>query len=126
MARRWTEEEEFLLESLAGELPVQEIAKRLKRNRNAVEMKAFRMNLSIQTETDNWSITALAKLLNVNPSTVFEWIAKGHLGGQKVGRSRTSSYKISKKEFKLFYETYGPRKQSLKRLDPGIINFLIN
>lgn len=126
MARRWTEEEEFLLESLAGELPVQEIAKKLKRNRNAVEMKAFRMNLSIQTETNNWSVTGLAKLLGINPSTVFEWIAKGHLGSKKVGRKRTSSHKISKKEFRLFYETYGPRKQSLKKLDPDTINFLLN
>lgn len=124
--KRWTKEEEFLLESLAGELPIQEIAKRLKRKRNAVEAKASRMGISVETETDSWSIQALSKILGLNAATVWEWIRKGELNAKKMGKGLTCHRKITKKNFRLFYENFAHRKQGLKSVDRDTLSFLID
>jgi excisionase family DNA binding protein len=121
--KKWTSEEEAMLEAMAGEIPPRKIAKKLNRRYGTVFQKASRMGISLEMETNNFTINGLSRLLGVDPSTVFEWIKNGQLKAPKLG-NQTSRRTISRKAFKRFYETYGGRKQSLKHIPPETIQWL--
>lgn len=123
--KRWTTEEEFLLESLIGEKPIEAIARKLNRRPDAVRVKAHRMGMEITTETNNFSCSLLARLLGLSQCTVQEWIEKGELQAKKRGNGRSCNYRITRANFKKFYEQFYARKYSLKRIPPETIQWLI-
>lgn len=124
-AKHWTTEEKFLLESLVGEKPIEAIAKRLNRRTSAVQMKANRMGMNTTTETNNFSCNALANYLGLNQATVHEWIIKGELKAKKRGKGRSCGYRITRANFKRFYNAFFNKKYSLKNIPKETIQWLI-
>jgi excisionase family DNA binding protein len=122
--KNWTNDEEVLLESLAGELPPRMIAERMRRPVEGIYRKATKMRISLVLETDNWSARQFAELLGVDDTTVNQWIRKKWLVAHKVPHNRR--YHISRQNFKDFYANYQQKCPSLKKIDPEILEFVLN
>lgn len=116
--RRWTEKELKFLERHAEKLPVQIIAKRLRRSLNSVTIKANRLGYSTIPTLDNYSACYLARELGFDRTTVKGWITQGLLRATKVTVNR---WMIKSRDFATFCQMY-PKKVS--KCDPEVLLWL--
>jgi DNA-binding CsgD family transcriptional regulator len=124
--RHWTPEEVEQLELWAGVLPIERIAKKLKRSKMSIRQKACYSGLNLEPEYNNISAAKLASILQIDANTVRYWIHHGMLEAKKCGKGKSSSWRIKMSEFKKFYLIHGTKKRALKNADPDGLAYLLD
>lgn len=120
----WTPEEKEVIEKYSECLPVEAIAKRLKRTKLATSRQASLLGLSLKTTLDYWSPAELARIIGVSRKTVYTWINKGYLKGFLFKKKPVRKIRISKQQFQKFYNDYADKILVLKKIDDGTIKWL--
>lgn len=119
--RRWTNEEiEYVRETLV-KLPVEEIAKKLKRTPKAVRSMLVRNHLCIrEIRCDLFSVESLAAALKVRPDEVRVWITQGWLEATLTMRGKRRCYSITPEALTAMFKEHlqklldrGARNQTL-------------
>lgn len=98
---RWTQEEIFILEKLAGTCPLIDIVKAVKRhnrrnktgierNRNAVRVKLMRLGLGWQCTEDNMTAYEWSRQLGLSKWRVANWVIEGYLQPRKIAHSQNA------------------------------------
>ena len=122
----WTDDDVMLLELLAGEYPVEVISKRLNRPISAVRQKAHRESINLALNLDHYSAKALAEMLGICRNVVSSWVRSGKLQATRINDYSQGAYRISRKSFKAFYRQYKDEFPTLKKIDPVILEYVIN
>jgi hypothetical protein len=104
--RRWTPDEEELLEQLAGTIGLTKIAERLGRSIASVSSHAAALGLSL--ELDGFSINELCRILGINHyRAIREWVEGGMLEGvRNPGRGRWGEYQVTEEALLAFLKAY--------------------
>lgn len=126
--RPWTEDEETLLTELAGEAPIQKIAQELNRDRQCIYRKCKQLGLNLKTELDQWSSTQFSELTGICVATICRWINLGQLKAEKLrlpNGKKCSRHIITRRNFTDFYHKYYQSHDSLKRIPPEILEWII-
>jgi hypothetical protein len=122
----WSEEEIAFLVANAEILPIERIARRMDRSVDAITRKAHYLGISLSLTLDNWSAKSLGRLLGVHGNTVNTWIANGELKATRSRKTKKSSHRISRKDFKEFYIKYKDVKLSLSQVNPDILEWIMD
>lgn len=77
--KRWTQEEEELLEKLSENYTKKDIAKKLGRSASSVSCKRNQMGFgSLAENTDRWTFTQIAEAVGKDPASISKtWVANG-------------------------------------------------
>lgn len=105
--RKWTKEEETLLQDLWGNKPIELIAKKMKRTVFSLKVKAVRMGLGsmIRNNGDLITISDMVDILNVSRDRIITtWVKYGLNLKQKKLTSSKVYYVITWKDLLTFLE----------------------
>jgi hypothetical protein len=116
--KHWTRDEEAGLERLLEKLPPAVLAHKLGRSETSIRAKARRLQCSIQTTLDNYSLRYLATSLGVNLRAVQWWVAKDYLTATQNGKRRKS---ISALNFARFCQE---RPDIVSKFDSQLLDWL--
>lgn len=116
--RRWTRDEEARLEQLLEKIPLAVLAIKFNRSEKSIRAKARKLNCSIQTSLDHYSMRFLAASLGVDLNTVRWWVQKGYLAASPNGVKRLA---ISASNFAAFCQK---RPDIVSRFDREVLDWL--
>jgi transposase len=121
--RHWSEEETVYLEEKWGVIPVENIAKKLGRTKNAVLLKAHKIGLRDQVIANGEYLTPkdISSILGVGAKTVYNWMDKGYLKYKRLKINSVKKYQITIANFKKFLESY-QEKWDTRAADITFIN----
>ncbi|MBD2247363.1 hypothetical protein [Nostoc sp. FACHB-888] len=102
MNRKWTDEEVATVEEMACLYTVKQIAHRLKirgytRSTSAIQKRLRCLGYSARPVLDNYNCCEIARVLQLNSSTVWSWIKKGWI---RTSRSSGRYHQIKSKDLK--------------------------
>ncbi|WP_341531402.1 helix-turn-helix domain-containing protein (plasmid) [Nostoc sp. UHCC 0302] len=128
MTRKWTEKELDTLDIMSEAYTVKQIAYRLKRQGfhrtpAAISQKLFTLGYSRKPSLDNYSCQQIAKVLNLDSSTVCRWVRKGWLKG--IRRS-ARHWQVKSRDLKKFLKQPPPQVRTrIAELDKQAISYLV-
>lgn len=101
---KWSPQEVEILEEMAESHSPEQIARRLRRNgykrtREGICKKLRALGYSVRPTLDNYSCKYIAEVLQVDYTTVANWVKKGWLKGTKPS---THHYQIRSQDLKRF------------------------
>jgi transposase-like protein len=102
-ARRvWSQEELARIIELSETTCIREIAKRFKTTTRTIYLKVYNHHKSAGHSGMIYTVSAIANLLKVTPSTVKQWNAEGRLEIQQQQRGSVTAYIVEDDEFERF------------------------
>lgn len=124
--KRWSDEEEELLEVVAESMPLPDLARYWRRQAerrgwqrrsySALQQKIHAMGYSQKPIAAGWSAKGLARVLGIAPKTVFDWIKSGKLKTKWVGEEGGERL-ITAKQLRDFAFSYPAEFRDLRNMD---------
>lgn len=121
--KKWTEEEELILQEQYGVIPLYSIAKRLNRPVGGVKTKAYRLNLGRTTEASEYlTIKDLARAFKTDPTHVKKvWVDnRGLKVKYKILNQKRKFYQVCLKDFWVWAKQ-NKEKLNFSKLEVGIL-----
>lgn len=84
--RRWSRDEDDLLEDLLGRQSTEAIARRMGRTMQAIWARASSLRLSPYSADGRYTASEIARILDVPANTVLLWCGRGYVSAHRVGR----------------------------------------
>lgn len=109
--RLWTQREEDYLKENWGIVQIETIAKKLRRTREAVLLKAYKLKLKEQATANGLFLTPkdISDILGVGNKTVYNWIYKGYIKSKRFKIHKVKKHQISVENFLVFLEEHSDK-----------------
>lgn len=129
MNSKWSDEEVAIVEEMACLHTVKKIAYRLKRrgyirSTSAIQKKLRCLGYSARPILDNYNCCEIARVLQLNSTTVWSWVKKGWI---RTTHRRSGRYhQIKSKDLKRFLQNPPQRlKSRIAAIDKDAIEYLV-
>jgi hypothetical protein len=128
MNKKWTDEEIAIIEEMACLYSVKQIAYRLKirgynRSTSAIQNKLRFLGYSTRPIPDNYNCCEIARVLQLNSSTVWTWVKKGWI---RTTRRCGRYHQIKSKDLKRFLQNPPQSiKNRIAAIDKEKIEYLV-